>query len=277
MQKILSLIAALCILLVMSAIVYSLVSESGPAIRSFGFFDFISSSEWNHQTEQYGAFPFLVGTISTALLALFISIPFSLSWALLNGFYFKGRNVEPWLDSVITFAANVPAIIWGVWGYHVFRPLIASVTGGQGLGILTASIVLAVMITPFASSLIKRLIDRVPTSLIESAYSLGATDLEVVGKVLLPYTGRRVAAIYLLSLGKVMGESMIAAILLGNVNGMPHGLTDSANSFSSILVNQFGATGGLEQSALLYMALMLFLLTAAIHFLTVFLIRRNRL
>ncbi len=158
-------VASLIILLT-AGIVYALVSRSMGTFSHFGFFQFLSSTSWDPVNDQYGALPFITGTLVTAVLALVLC---------------KNTKVAFYFSSLVDLLAGIPSIVYGLWGFYVIRPYIIDLgINSQGLGILLASIVLAIMIIPYASSLGAEFIGMVPNILKEGAYSLGATQYEVI-------------------------------------------------------------------------------------------------
>ena len=269
--------SALTILLLVSGILYLLVLQSMFAFQHFGAFHFIASSDWNsgEGREQYGAFPFIAGTLLTSVLALIISIPFSIAIALFNGEFFRERKIADWLSAMVDVFSVIPSVVLGIWGYYFLRPLfIALNIGNYGCGILTAALVLALMIVPYTASLITAFISKVPKTMREGAFSLGATRLDVIRKVSIPFAGKGILAAYILSLGKVLGETMIVAMLIGNGNRVPSGITDNGNTMTSIVLNQFGTSSDLKLSSLIAIALLLFLITAAMHFVARLMMKR---
>lgn len=272
--KIVLFAAAAAILLLTAGIVFALVSKSLDAMSTFGVGGFFFSSEWDSVNDKYGAFPFIVGTLMTALLALIISIPFSFSVALFNGEFFYGKKIATIVSSVVDLLAGIPSIVYGLWGFYVLRPILIDLgVNDQGFGVLLASIVLAIMIIPYASSLSTEFISMVPNDLKESAYSLGATNLEVIRTVSLPVAGSGIFASYVLAFGRALGETMAVTMLIGNTNNIPLGISDTGNSMASIIANQFGEAGGLKLSSLMAIGLLLFLITAVINFLAKYIIK----
>ncbi|MCL1942269.1 MAG: phosphate ABC transporter permease subunit PstC [Candidatus Azobacteroides sp.] len=260
--------AAGLVLLLAGGMFYSLVGGSVNAFRHFGLVDFITTADWNPRTgeERYGALSFISGTLFTALFALLLCIPFSLPVALFNGEYFKGKKIAVAASSIVDLLAGIPSIVYGLWGFYTLRPLIVSSgLNEQGFGILTASVVLAIMIIPYASSLSTEFISMVPNDLKEGAYSLGATNLEVIRRVSLPIAGSGIFAAYILALGRALGETMAVTMLIGNTNNIPTSLFDTGNTMASIIANQFGEADGLKLSSLIAIGLLLFLITAGIN------------
>ena len=273
-------IAALIVPIVCGGVIYALVTDAYDAFEYFGFFKFLSSSEWNYSegAEQYGALPFITGTLMTTLLAFIFCIPFSLPVALFVGEYFKGKRVAAILSTVVDLLAGIPSIIYGLWGFYTLRPLIMALNiSPQGSGVLTASLVLAIMIIPYASSLSAEFIKMVPNDLKEGAYSLGATRAEVVQKVVFPVAGAGIFSSYVLAIGRALGETMTVTMLIGNTNNIPNSITSTGNSMASIIANQFGEADGLRLSSLIAIGLILFLITAGINMVGKIMIKRARI
>lgn len=262
------LFVASCLILFLTAgVIYGLVSQSISAFSTFGFFGFLSSSSWDSVNNNYGALPFITGTLITSILALLFCIPFSLSVALFNGEYFKGTRIATVVSSVVDLLAGIPSIVYGLWGFYVLRPILIDMgVSAQGFGVLLASIVLAIMIIPYASSLSTEFISMVPNDLKEAAYSLGSTKMEVISNVSLPVSISGIFAAYVLALGRALGETMAVTMLIGNTNNIPMGLGDTGNSMASLIANQFGEADGLKLSSLMAIGFLLFLITAIINF-----------
>ncbi|MEE0916728.1 MAG: phosphate ABC transporter permease subunit PstC [Bacteroidales bacterium] len=273
-------LTALMIPLICGGIVYALVTDAYQAFEHFGFFKFLTSSEWSYTegNEQYGAMPFITGTLMTTLLALLFCIPFSLPVALFTGEYFKGTKIASILSTIVDLLAGIPSIIYGLWGFFTLRPIIMALNiSPQGSSILTASLVLAIMIVPYAASLSAEFIKMVPNDLKESAYSLGSTRAEVVRKVIFPVAGSGIFSSYILAIGRALGETMTVTMLIGNTNAIPDSITSTGNSMASIIANQFGEADGLRLSSLIAIGLILFLITATINMIGKIMIKHSRI
>lgn len=273
-------VAALVMPILCGGVVYSLTSDASEAISHFGLFNFISSSEWNYtpNNEQYGALPFITGTLLTTGLALIFCLPFSLAVSLFVGEYFKGTPVAEVLSTITDLLAGIPSIIYGLWGFYMLRPIIIALDiSPQGSSILTAALVLAIMIIPYAASLSAEFIKMVPSDLKEGAYSLGATRAEVIRKIVFPIAGSGIFSSYILAIGRALGETMTVTMLIGNTNQLPDSLTATGNTMASIIANQFGEADGLRLSSLIAIGLILFLITAIINMIGKFLIKRARI
>jgi phosphate transport system permease protein len=270
--------AASIILIITGGMLYSLTSGAIPAFKQFGFFEFITSSEWNptEGSEKYGALSFIIGTIITAILGILFCLPFSLPVALFIGEYFKGKRIASVLGTIVDLLAGIPSIVYGLWGFYALRPIIMSLgLSPQGFGILTASLVLGIMIIPYAASLSAEFIRMVPNDLKEGAYSMGATRAEVVQHIILPISGSGIFSSYILALGRALGETMAVTMLIGNSNGIPGSIFDTGNTMASIIANQFGEAYGLKLSSLIAVGLLLFIITAIINFIGKLIIKRN--
>ena len=273
-------LAALIMPVVCGGVIYALVTDAYDAFEHFGFFKFLTSSEWDYTQgeEQYGALPFITGTLMTTLLALIFCIPFSLPVALFVGEYFKGSRVASVLSTITDLLAGIPSIIYGLWGFYTLRPIIMALDiSPQGSGILTASLVLAIMIVPYAASLSTEFIKMVPNDLKEGAYSLGATRAEVVRKIIFPVAGSGIFSSYMLAIGRALGETMTVTMLIGNTNNIPDSITSTGNSMASIIANQFGEADDLRLSSLIAIGLILFLITAIINMIGKIMIKRARI
>ena len=278
--KVILFIAAIIVPTVCGGVIYALVTDAYDAFEHFGFLKFLTSSEWSYTegAEQYGALPFITGTLMTTLLALIFCIPFSLPVALFVGEYFKGTKIAAVLSTVTDLLAGIPSIIYGLWGFYTLRPVIMALNiSPQGSGVLTASLVLAIMIIPYAASLSAEFIKMVPNDLKEGAYSLGATRAKVIRKVVFPVAGSGIFSAYVLAIGRALGETMTVTMLIGNTNNIPDSITSTGNSMASIIANQFGEADGLRLSSLIAIGLVLFLITAAINMVGKIMIKRARI
>jgi len=260
-------IASLSLILLATGMVLTLVQGSIPVFQKFGL-DFIISTKWipTAGREQYGALPFIVGTIITSVLALIICLPLALSTSLFLGEYYKGKLVAKIIGTLVDLLAGIPSIVYGLWGFYFLRPLIVQLGfNAQGYGIFTSSIILAIMIIPYATSISTEIISLVPNNLKEAAYSLGATRLEVIFNVTIPMARSGIIASYILAFGRALGETMAVTMLIGNSNVIPKGIFDMGNTMASVIANQFGEAEGLKLSALIAIGLLLFLITGIIN------------
>uniref|UniRef100_UPI00321772F2 phosphate ABC transporter permease subunit PstC n=1 Tax=uncultured Draconibacterium sp. TaxID=1573823 RepID=UPI00321772F2 len=270
------LFSSFIILFVAGGMIFSLVEGAIPAFKSFGL-KFVFSNNWNPTAgkENYGALPFISGTIITAVAALLISLPLSFSASLFIGEYYRGTKLAKVLGTMVDLLAGIPSIVYGLWGFYVLRPLLIDLgLPNQGFGVFTASIILAIMIIPYATSLSNEIISMVPNELKEAAYSLGATKSEVVFNVVVPSARSGIVAGYILSFGRALGETMAVTMLIGNSNVIPESFFSTGNTMASVIANQFGEAEGLKLSALIAIGLLLFLITGIINAIGKFIIKK---
>lgn len=255
------------ILFVAGGMVFSLVGGAVPALKAFGI-QFIWSANWNptEGSENYGALPFIAGTLITSFLALIICLPLSLSTSLFLGEYFRNTRIARIFGLLVDLLAGIPSIVYGLWGFYVLRPFLISMGfENQGFGVFTASLILAVMIIPYATSLGNEIISMVPNDLKEAAYSMGATRMEVIQNVILPTARSGIFAGYILAFGRALGETMAVTMLIGNANRIPESLFGTGNTMASVIANQFGEADGLKLSSLIAIGLLLLLITGIVN------------
>jgi len=267
---------SLIILIISAGMVLSLIGGSIPTFKEYGL-KFIFSPDWNptEGRESYGALPFIAGTLVTSLLALLICLPLSFSTSLFIAEYYHKTRISKILGSMVDLLAGIPSIVYGLWGFYVLRPLIVSLgLSGQGFGIFTSSLILAIMIIPYATSLSNEIIAMVPNELKEAAYSLGATRMEVIFSVIIPSARSGIVASYILALGRALGETMAVTMLIGNANVIPTSLFGTGNTMASLIANQFGEAQGLKLSSLIAIGLLLFVITAIVNAVGKFIIKK---
>ncbi|HJW18125.1 MAG TPA: phosphate ABC transporter permease subunit PstC [Flavisolibacter sp.] len=272
-------IIALGMVVITLGIFITLVVHAMPSIKALGF-SFFWSKTWDPVSNVYGALPFLVGTLLTSFLALIISVPFSYAIAIYLGEYKPTGWISGLLKNIVELVAAVPSVIYGFWALVVLVPIVRALeaklgVATYGVGIFTSSLVLAVMIIPYAASLGRELIRMVPSSLKEGAYSLGATRYEVLKHVILPYTKSGLFAGMLLSLGRALGETMAVTMVIGNTSIMPKSIFDPGNTMASVIANEFTeADRSVYLAALIELALVLFLVTVLVNILGKMIIKR---
>ncbi len=267
-------------LAMLAGIIGSLVVGAMPALRAYGP-AFLWTAEWDPVQDHYGGLAMIYGTLATSFIALVIAVPVSFGISL-----FLTEMSPSWLKrplgTAIELLAGVPSIVYGMWGLTVFGPILATwvqqplqrvfgntpllgtLFGGPpvGIGILCAGIILAIMIIPFIASVMRDVFEVTPPMLKESAYGLGATTWEVVFKVVLPFTKTGVVGGIMLGLGRALGETMAVTFVIGNQSQLSQlSLFQAANTITSVLANEFGEADGMHYSALLYLALVLFIIT----------------
>ncbi|WP_112184478.1 phosphate ABC transporter permease PstC [Ralstonia sp. GX3-BWBA] len=274
-------LAAIVTLLLLGGIIISLIISSWPTIQKFGL-SFLWNSEWDPPSDIYGALVPVYGTLVTSLIALIIAVPVSFGIAL-----FLTELSPAWLrrplGTAIELLAAVPSIVYGMWGLLVFAPIFGeyfqkplAATVGKipvigalfqgapiGIGLLCAGVILAIMIIPYISAVMRDVFEITPTLLKESAYGVGCTTWEVMWNVVLPYTKAGVIGGVMLGLGRAIGETMAVTFVIGNTNLLSDpSLFSPGNSITSALANEFAEAGqGLHTAALMELGLILFVIT----------------
>lgn len=270
-----------CALLVLAALLGVALSTlwGGREVLFGQGLSFLTSDAWNPVKNDYGALAPIYGTLVTSLIAIVLAVPVSFGVAM-----FLTEIAPQWMrgpvSSAIELLAGIPSIIYGMWGLFVFVPFMSSIEPvlsdtlgkiplvGQlfqgppiGLGLLTAGIVLAVMILPFITSVMREVFQAVPARLKESAYALGSTRWEVVSDIVLPYTRSAVIGGIILGLGRALGETMAVTFVLGNSYNITSSLLMPGTSISSSIANEFNEAVGTHRSALIALGFLLFVVT----------------
>jgi phosphate transport system permease protein len=272
--------AALLVLALLGGVAISLLVGAWPALAHFKL-GFLTSEVWNPVTEKFGALAPMYGTLVTSFLALLLAIPVSFGIAI-----FLTELAPVWLKRPVGVAiellAAVPSIIYGIWGLFVLAPilqhyvqpwliewlgplpLIGRLFQGPpyGIGVLTASFVLSIMVIPFISAVMRDVFETVPDVLKESGYGLGATTWEVIWQVVVPYTRSGMIGGVMLGLGRALGETMAVTFVIGNAHRIGSSLLAPGTTISASIANEFAeAVGDLYTSALIALGALLFLIT----------------
>ncbi len=271
---------AFLVLALLVGILISLVIGAMPSIRHFGW-GFLTSTEWDPVSENFGAVVPIFGTLVTSFIALLIGVPVSFGIAIFLTEICPPLLKRP-LGIAVELLAGIPSIIYGMWGLFVFAPLFGDHVqpwimenlgewpligflfqgAPMGIGIFTAGLILAIMVIPFIASVMRDVFEVVPPMLKESAYGLGGTTWEVVRNVVLPYTKTGVIGGIMLGLGRALGETMAVTFVIGNSTNLSTSLFDAGNSIASALANEFAeATGEFHMAALIELGLILFFIT----------------
>jgi phosphate transport system permease protein len=271
---------AVSVLIALLGILVSLVINAWPALATFGP-GFFFTKEWDVVNGEFGGLIAIYGTVITSLIALLIAVPLSFGIAVFLTELCPATLRRP-LGTAVELLAAVPSIIYGMFGLFIFAPLFAeyvqpalAATLGQvpglgilfsgafnGIGILCAGLILAMMILPFIASVMRDVFEIVPPVLKESAYGIGCTTWEVVKNVVLPYTKAGVIGGIMLGLGRALGETMAVTFVIGNAHRLSPSLFAPGTSIASTLANEFGeAEAGNHLSSLYVLGLALFIIT----------------
>lgn len=269
-------------------ITYSLLTIALPAIAKFNI-GFLFSAAWNPVEEIYGALPQIYGTIVSALIALFFAVPLGVGVAIFLSEDFLPRRILTPIAFLVELLAAIPSVVYGMWGIFVFIPFILPLLKGihQLFGwfplfstppstrqMFATALVLAIMILPTIIAISRDSLASVPPQLRQGAYGLGATRWETITQVLLPASLSGIIGSIMLALGRALGETMAAAMLIGNANKVNASLFAPASTISALIANQFGEASGLQKSALFYQALILMILTLIVNMLAEVIVNR---
>jgi phosphate transport system permease protein len=262
-------------------IVYRLVSASWMSIREFGI-GFIFSSAWNPVTGQFGALPFIYGTVVSSLIAVAIALPLSVGLAI-----FLTELAPRWLAAPLAFAtellAAIPSVVYGLWGIFVLVPWLRNTIQqplaerfgdtiplfagpAYGVSIFSGGVILSIMIIPFISAVTREVLTAVPRAQREAALALGATRWEMTWQIVLPYAVTGIFGAVMLGLGRALGETMAITMVIGNRPEIPMSLFHPGYSMASVLANEFKeAVGDLYLASLMNIALILLGITIIVN------------
>jgi len=278
---------ALAVLIILFLIVYELLSSSQLAWKAFGW-KFFWTHDWDPVNDQFGALPFIYGTLVSSLLALLLAVPLAVGVAV-----FTTEMSPKWLRGPISFLtellAAIPSVIYGLWAIFVLVPILRTIvqpflaktlgwTGlfegpPYGIGMLAAGIILAIMIVPIISSITREVLAVVPQQQREAALALGATRWEMIRIAVLRNARAGIVGGIILGLGRALGETMAVTMVIGNRPEIAKSLFAPGYTMASVLANEFSeATGDLYLSALVEIGLALFIVTIIVNAMARFLV-----
>jgi phosphate transport system permease protein len=295
----LSLASASIVLIILIGIFITLFNSSKLAIDEYGF-NFLTNPDWNIEVPiegaraatsiapkeasnggvlfdeddgvlfdddeesltktVYGGLIPIVGTLLSTLIALVFALPIAMGIAVFLA-EIAPKHIANAVGMGIELLAAIPSIIFGMWGLYYFAPIVAGLVGGYQVSLLTAGLVLGVMILPFMAAITRDSMNTTPEVLKESAYALGATKFEVVKDIIFPYSKVGIIGSIILALGRALGETMAVAFLIGSIFSLPGAINDPTISIPVAMANNFGEASGLGESALFYLALILFVIS----------------
>jgi phosphate transport system permease protein len=259
--------AAALVLLVLAGIAIVMSGRAGPVFEAMGL-DFFTSTRWSPADALYGALPFVWGTLYTAAIAVAIAVPVSLGVALFITQIAPPKLRRP-LIYLLDLLAVVPSVVFGLWGILVLAPHL-------GRSFLTAGIILAIMITPIITSLAREVIETTPPGEKEAALALGATRWEMIVGAVLPHSKGGLTGAVMLGLGRAMGETIAAALVIGSALGqITVNPLSPGNSMPAVIANEWGEADELHKSALIALALLLFAITIAVNLIATSIVRRS--
>lgn len=271
--------AALLVLGLAGLILYQLIVQSWTSIKEFGL-GFLTSDVWDPVFNEYGALPFIYGTVASSLIALLVAVPLSLGVAIFLSEIAPVR-IRKIVGFFVEVLASIPSVIYGLWGVFVLIPLIRRVQPAVqsllgfiplfqgppfGYSLIAAGMILAIMIIPTITSLSRDALNAVPNHQREASLALGATRWETIRRVVLPYNKSGIIAAVMLGLGRALGETMAVTMVIGNHPQINLSLFMPAQTMASLIANEFSeATDAIHLSALVEIGLILFLVTFTLN------------
>jgi len=271
--------ASASILLIVAAIIYMMVENSMPTLSRFGI-GFLAGQEWKPAQESFGALPFIYGTVVSSLIAVLLAVPISIGVAVFLVEQAPKSVARP-IAFMVELLAAIPSVVYGLWGIFVLAPFIREYMGPflqstlgflplfqgrlTGIGMLTGGIILAIMITPIVTAVVRDVLEAVPVTQREAALALGATKWETT-TIVLGNAASGIAGSVVLGLGRAIGETMAVTMVIGNSPQISASLFEPANTIASLLAANFAeATDKLYLSALIEIGLVLFLVTFVVN------------
>lgn len=261
-----------------------------PAIREYGL-GFLFSSTWNPVKDEYGALPMIYGTLVSSAIALTLSVPLGVGTAIFLSEDFLPLPIRTTLVFLVELLAAIPSIVYGLWGIYVLIPFIRPIgsflntnfgwfplfsTPLVGPGMLPAGIILGIMTLPIITAISRDSLASLPPELRQASLGLGASRWTTIFRVLIPAAFSGIVGGIMLGLGRAMGETMAATLLIGNSNQLSLSILAPSNTIASLLANQFAEASGLQVSALMYAGLVLFVLTFIVNIFAELIVSRVR-
>lgn len=290
--KLLTLACGLLVLVSLALIALSTTQDAWPAFRHDGL-RFFLSTRWAPSIDIYGSLPFVYGTLVTSTIALVFAVPISLGIALFLSDLAPRRLRRP-VGALIDILAAVPSVVYGLWGIVVLAPILADVYEtvarvvdpipvlttllegpSTGFSLFTAGLILALMITPIITSISREVFDTVPPQQKEAAYALGSTRWEMMRAAIFPHSRAGVTGAVMLGLGRAMGETIAAALVIGSSPQITAHLFRTGDSMAAVIANQFGEAGGVHRAALIGLGVELFALTIIVNMAARAVVSRN--
>jgi phosphate transport system permease protein len=273
---------ALCSVIVLFWIIGVIFKAALPAMQKFGL-AFLWNSEWNVSELVFGGLPYIYGTLVTSTIALLLAVPVGIAVALVTSEAFLPMWMRSPLAFLVELIAAIPSVIVGLWGIFVLIPFLLPIqvwlhktlgwiplfgTEPVGPGLLTAGVILAIMIVPTIAAIGREVLLALPRELQAASRALGATLWETLFRVTLPTAAPGLVAAITLALGRALGETMAVTMVIGNSAQISASLLDLGYTIPAVLANQFAeALADLHISALMYLALVLFLVTLVVNIL----------
>lgn len=275
-----------------AALLFWMVIQVGlaavPAIQKFGW-GFLGSSAWNPPEGDYGVLPMMYGTVISSLIALLIAVPIAIGTAIVLSENFLPASVRTVLTFLVKLLAAIPSVVYGLWGIYVLIPVLTDIGGWlhktlgwiplfstqpKGPGMLPAGVILAIMILPIITAISRDSLASLPPELRGASYGVGSTRWQTIFSVLLPAAFSGIVGGVMLGLGRALGETMAVTLVIGNSNDLSLSLLAPANTIASLIASQFREASELQEAALMYAALILFLITLVVNVMAEWIVRQ---
>ena len=257
-------------------IIFVLFKAAWPSISKNGL-SFIFKKEWNPVEDQYGVLPFIFGTLVTSFIAVLIATPVSIFVALFISEYLP-KSISHIISLLVEMVAAIPSIVFGLWGIFYLSPFVKTILSpflktyfgfvpffegpSFGIGIITASLVLSIMIVPTISSICRSIFELIPEHQKEASYALGSTKYEMIKMAVVSPSVSGISSAVVLGLGRALGETMAVTMLIGNSPTISKSIFAPAATMASVMANEYtDANSPLHVSSLCYLALLLFFIT----------------
>lgn len=278
--RLILLLSGLSVFAIIIGLGFELASGSGQSLKEFGF-GFFKNSDWNPGDRIFGALPFILGTLYSSFWALLMAVPVSLLTAIFLAEILPAK-FRASLSFLVELLASIPSVVYGLWGLFVLRPWLVEhfekpISNGplsalpifgknaNGYDMLTASVILAIMITPYITAVSRDILKAIPRAAREGSYALGATRWETIRGVVLPYARAGFIGAVILGFGRALGETMAVTMVIGNLPAFNLDLFHSGYTMSSVIANEMAEASGLYRSALIEVGLTLFLVTMVVN------------
>ncbi|MGC9527354.1 MAG: phosphate ABC transporter permease subunit PstC [Limnospira sp.] len=275
-----------------AALLFWMVIQVGlaavPAIQKFGW-GFLASSVWNPPEKSYGVLPMMYGTAVSSLIALLIAVPIAIGTAIVLSENFLPISIRTVLTFLVKLLAAIPSVVYGLWGIYVLIPLLTNIGGWlhnhfgwiplfgtqpKGPGMLPAGVILAIMVLPIITAISRDSLASLPPELRGASYGVGSTRWQTIFSILLPAAFSGIVGGIMLGLGRALGETMAVTLVIGNSNDLSLSLLAPANTIASLIASQFREADELQEAALMYAALILFLITLVVNIMAEWIVRQ---
>lgn len=262
--------------------------QAMPAIKEFGL-SFLTGSSWNPPEEQYAILPMIYGTVVSSLIALLIAFPVGVACAIVLSENFIPKSARRVLIFLVELLAAIPSVVYGLWGIYVLIPFLKPIgqwlhdnlgwfplfsTNYVGPGMLPAGVILAIMILPLITAIARDSLASLPDNLRSGSYAVGSTRWQTIFSVLIPAAFSGIVGGTMLALGRALGETMAATLVIGNSNSLEFSVLAPANTIASLMANQFSEASGLQRQSLMYAGLVLFAITLIINIIAELIIQK---